>query len=119
MAQEVVIEQYGGPEVLRAREVEIGPPQANEVRLRHTRIGVNFHGVYVRSGLYQAAAARHPRHRGGGGGDAVRIRGHTVEGGRSRVPGSAQPRRYTVLPSFTVSITRMSRIFRGATFSGL
>ena len=53
MAQAVVIEQYGGPEVLRIKEVPVGPPKANEVRLRHTRIGVNFHDVYVRSGLYK------------------------------------------------------------------
>jgi len=53
MAQAVVIEQYGGPEVLNIKEVQVGPPQANEVRLRHTSIGVNFHDVYVRSGLYK------------------------------------------------------------------
>lgn len=53
MAQAVVIEQYGGPEVLKIKEVPVGPPKANEVRLRHTSIGVNFHDVYVRSGLYK------------------------------------------------------------------
>jgi NADPH2:quinone reductase len=53
MAQAVVIEQYGGPEVLKIKDVQVGPPQANEVRLRHTSIGVNFHDVYVRSGLYK------------------------------------------------------------------
>ncbi len=53
MAQAVVIEQYGGPEVLKLKDVQVGAPQANEVRLRHTRIGVNFHDVYVRSGLYK------------------------------------------------------------------
>jgi len=53
MAQAVVIEQYGGPEVLKIKEVPVGPPRANEVRLRHTSIGVNFHDVYVRSGLYK------------------------------------------------------------------
>lgn len=53
MAQAVVIEQYGGPEVLKIKEVPVGPPKADEVRLRHTSIGVNFHDVYVRSGLYK------------------------------------------------------------------
>jgi NADPH2:quinone reductase len=53
MAQAIVIEQYGGPEVLKLREVQVGMPEANQVRLQHTRIGVNFHDVYVRSSLYK------------------------------------------------------------------
>lgn len=53
MAQAVVIEQYGGPEVLQLKDVQVGEPEPNQVRLRHTRIGVNFHDVYVRSGLYK------------------------------------------------------------------
>jgi len=53
MAQAIVIEQYGGPEVLQLKEVQVGTPGSNQVRLQHTRIGVNFHDVYVRSGLYK------------------------------------------------------------------
>lgn len=53
MPQAIVVEQYGGPEVLQLKDVMVGPPAAGEVRLRHTRIGVNFHDVYVRSGLYK------------------------------------------------------------------
>lgn len=53
MAQAVVIEQYGGPEVLQLKQVTVSAPGPSEVRLRHTRIGVNFHDVYVRSGLYR------------------------------------------------------------------
>src|SRR5690349_831122 len=53
MAQAIVIEQYGGPEVLRLKEVQVGMPGPAQVRLQHTRIGVNFHDVYVRSGLYK------------------------------------------------------------------
>ena len=53
MPQAVVIEQYGGPEVLQLKAVGVEGPGPNEVRLRHTRIGVNFHDVYVRSGLYK------------------------------------------------------------------
>jgi NADPH:quinone reductase len=53
MAQAVVVEAYGGPEVLQAKEVQVGKPGPSQVRLRHTRIGVNFHDVYVRSGLYK------------------------------------------------------------------
>jgi NADPH:quinone reductase len=53
MARAVVIEQYGGPEVLQVKEVRVEAPGPNQVRLQHTRIGVNFHDVYVRSGLYK------------------------------------------------------------------
>jgi NADPH2:quinone reductase len=53
MARAVVIEQYGGSEVLQEREVRVDAPGPNQVRLQHTRIGVNFHDVYVRSGLYK------------------------------------------------------------------
>jgi NADPH:quinone reductase len=53
MAQAIVVEQYGGPEVLQLKEVRVQAPGPTEVRLRHTRIGVNFHDVYVRSGLYK------------------------------------------------------------------
>lgn len=42
----------GGPEVLEWGEINLNPPGAGEVRLRHTAIGVNFHDVYHRSGLY-------------------------------------------------------------------
>lgn len=42
----------GGPEVLRAREVGVGDPGRDEVRIRQTVIGVNFVDIYFRSGLY-------------------------------------------------------------------
>ncbi len=53
MTKAIVIEAYGGPEVLQLKEVPLGKPGPTQVRLRHTRIGVNFHDVYVRSGLYK------------------------------------------------------------------
>ena len=53
MTTAIVIEQYGGPEVLVPQEVALSKPGAGQVRLRHTFIGVNFHDVYVRSGLYK------------------------------------------------------------------
>ncbi len=56
MARAVVIEQYGGPEVLQEKEVRVDAPGPQQVRLQHTRIGVNFHDVYVRSGLYKTLA---------------------------------------------------------------
>jgi NADPH2:quinone reductase len=56
MPQAILVEAYGGPEVLRPREVAPGPPGAGEVRLRQTFAGVNFHDVYVRSGQYRTLA---------------------------------------------------------------
>ncbi len=46
------IEEFGGPEVLRWQEVEVGEPGPGEVRLRHTAVGLNFIDTYHRSGLY-------------------------------------------------------------------
>jgi len=51
-AHAIVIDAYGGPEVLEARMVDVPPPGAGEVRLRHTAIGVNYIDVYARTGYY-------------------------------------------------------------------
>ncbi len=45
-------EKVGGPEVLEFQDVELAPPAAGEVRLRHRAIGLNFIDTYQRSGLY-------------------------------------------------------------------
>jgi NADPH2:quinone reductase len=42
----------GGPEVLELKEIDLPPPRAGEVRVRHVAIGVNFIDTYQRSGLY-------------------------------------------------------------------
>ena len=46
--------ETGGPQVLRWERVSIGPPGPKEVRVKHAAIGVNFHDIYVREGLYPA-----------------------------------------------------------------
>jgi NADPH2:quinone reductase len=48
----IVVGRTGGPEVLAWGEVELAPPGAGEVRLRHTAIGLNYIDVYHRTGLY-------------------------------------------------------------------
>src|SRR5690606_21176932 len=48
----VVIDQFGGPEVLDFRDAELGEPGAGEIRVRHHAIGVNFIDTYHRTGLY-------------------------------------------------------------------
>ncbi|HKE43036.1 MAG TPA: zinc-binding dehydrogenase, partial [Steroidobacteraceae bacterium] len=53
MAVVIMLREIGGPEVLRVEEVAVGAPGPDEVRLRQTVIGVNFHDTYVRSGLYK------------------------------------------------------------------
>jgi NADPH2:quinone reductase len=51
-ASAIVIDAYGGPEVLQSRRVEVPPPGPGEVRLRHTAIGVNYIDIYARTGYY-------------------------------------------------------------------
>jgi NADPH2:quinone reductase len=45
--------QTGGPEVLDHIDVDLPPPAAGQVRVKHTVIGVNFIDTYHRSGLYK------------------------------------------------------------------
>lgn len=51
----IVQTDFGGPEVLHYGSVELADPRPNEVRIRQSAIGVNFHDTYIRSGLYQFA----------------------------------------------------------------
>lgn len=53
METAIVIRDYGGSNVLKPKEIKVGAPAAGELRIRQTGIGVNFHDVYVRSGLYR------------------------------------------------------------------
>ena len=51
-AEAIVVEAYGGPEVLTPRTVRVPPPGPGEVRLRHGMIGVNFIDIYCRTGFF-------------------------------------------------------------------
>jgi NADPH2:quinone reductase len=53
MANAILLRAHGGPETLEPGRVEVGEPGPGEIRLRQTAIGVNYHDVYVRTGLYQ------------------------------------------------------------------
>ena len=53
MARAIVMRAHGGPEVLQVESVEVGEPGPGQVRLRQTAAGVNFHDIYVRTGLYK------------------------------------------------------------------
>jgi len=48
----VRIESPGGPEVMELQEVDLPAPEAGQVRVRHTAIGLNYIDTYHRSGLY-------------------------------------------------------------------
>lgn len=52
MTRAIRIKSLGGPEVLSLERVDLPPPPAGHVRIRHTAIGVNFIDVYHRTGLY-------------------------------------------------------------------
>ena len=54
MVAAVRVHHVGGPEVLKVEDVDLPPPAAGEVRVRHTAIGVNYIDTYFRSGLYPA-----------------------------------------------------------------
>src|ERR1017187_2284064 len=53
MAMGIVLRENGGAQMLRFEPIPVGTPGPGEARLRQTAIGVNFHDVYVRTGLYK------------------------------------------------------------------
>ncbi len=53
MSKAIVINSYGSSEVLTYQERDIKEPSANQIQVKNTAIGVNYHDVYVRSGLYK------------------------------------------------------------------
>ena len=56
MVRAVRIHEYGGPDVLRFEEVQVGAPGAGQVRVRHSAIGLNYIDTYHRTGLYPVPA---------------------------------------------------------------
>ena len=53
----IVVERYGGPEVLQFKDWPLGTPGPGEVLLRHSAIGVNFIDVYCRTGYFDLLQA--------------------------------------------------------------
>ncbi len=56
MANAFFIHESGGPGVLTLREYSLESPGPHQVRIRQLAVGVNFHDIYVRSGLYNTLA---------------------------------------------------------------
>jgi NADPH2:quinone reductase len=52
MPKAIVIEEFGGPEVMQWKDVTVPDPGAGEVLLQQTAAGLNFIDTYHRSGLY-------------------------------------------------------------------
>ena len=52
MAQRVIMNETGAPEVMQMEEIELAPPGEGEVQIRQTAIGLNYMDVYQRSGYY-------------------------------------------------------------------
>lgn len=52
MTKAIRIHQTGGPEVLQWEDIEVGEPEAGQVRLKQSACGLNYIDVYGRSGLY-------------------------------------------------------------------
>ena len=52
MARTVIIEEFGGPEVLKLVDRDVGDPGPGEIRIRHEAVGLNFIDIYQRTGLY-------------------------------------------------------------------
>ena len=48
----IVIDQPGGPEVMKLVEREVGLPAASEVLIEHRAVGLNYIDVYQRAGVY-------------------------------------------------------------------
>ena len=53
MSRAIVINSYGSSQVLAYKKQYINEPLANQIQIKNTAIGVNYHDVYVRSGLYK------------------------------------------------------------------
>jgi len=50
----IVVNEIGGPEVLRLADVEVPQPGPGQALVRHRAIGLNFVEIYIRSGVYPA-----------------------------------------------------------------
>jgi NADPH:quinone reductase len=53
MPHAIRIHQYGGPEVMKWDEIEVGAPGQGQVKIKHHAIGLNYIDTYHRSGLYK------------------------------------------------------------------
>ena len=77
MSKAIIIDKFGGPEVMKMVESQVLPPNSNEATIRNTAIGLNFIDIYHRSGLYPVEL---PSHLGLEGAAVITDLGKDVEG---------------------------------------
>jgi NADPH2:quinone reductase len=53
----ITLAEPGGPQVLKQEDIAVAAPNAGEVRIRQSIVGVNFVDVYFRTGLYPLPAS--------------------------------------------------------------
>lgn len=83
MSNAIRFHSYGGPDVLQWEPDAVGDPGPNEVRVRHSAIGLNFFDVYERKGLYPVRLPAVPGREAAGVVDAVGSRvKHVAPGDR-------------------------------------
>lgn len=97
MPHAIRIREFGGPEVLRWEEIEVGDPGPGQVKIRQEAAGLNFIDVYHRTGLYKQELPFTPGVEGAGTVTAVGARVHNVKVGdrvtyASQIGGYAEER---------------------------
>ena len=53
MPKAIRIHEQGAPEVMKWEDVDLAPPAAGEVRVRHEVVGLNYIDTYHRGGVYK------------------------------------------------------------------
>ena len=53
MPKAIRIHEQGGPEVMKWEDVDLAPPGAGEIRMRHDAIGLDYIDTYHRGGVYK------------------------------------------------------------------
>ena len=71
MSKTIVVQETGGPEVMKVVERAVGEPGPGEIRIRQSAAGLNFADVYFRTGLYKATPPFTPGMEGAGVIEAV------------------------------------------------
>jgi NADPH2:quinone reductase len=52
MVKAIRMHEQGPPQVMKLEDVDLGAPEAGQVQIKHTAIGLNYIDTYHRSGLY-------------------------------------------------------------------
>lgn len=71
MTHAIRVHKFGGPEVLQWEQVQVRDPRPNEVRLRHTAVGLNYVEVVQRTGRFPFRLPFIPGNEGAGVVEAV------------------------------------------------